>query len=238
MPSKLKSDTARLNGSKSRGPITPEGKAKSAPNATRHGLRAQSVIVTGESPDDFKILLDAYLDAFEPQGIVEYHAVESMAIARWRLDRIVGIETNILRLHLADRRPVIDRSFRNIGDNHRVAWVFKDLAERGPSLALIIRYEAALNRTYHRAFKQLLELQSARKQEQPNEPKPSVPPPQPPQTLPQNPTAPQPEVTALDPKPAPTAPLSHCRIREPQPVRAGLSPYTGRRNPYELVRAL
>ena len=66
----------------------------------------------------------------------------------------------------------IRREFNNPDDAGRLAWVFRDLADHGQSLALLMRYEGALNRAYDRAFKQLLLLQSARPRVQPNEPKP------------------------------------------------------------------
>ena len=55
----------------------------------------------------------------------------------------------------------------------RLAWVFQKLADHRQSLALLMRYEGALNRSYDRAFKQLHMLQSARLRAQPNEPKPA-----------------------------------------------------------------
>src|SRR5438128_9637966 len=45
MPSKLKSETARINGAKSRGPKSPETRQKSSRNALDHGLTAASTIV-------------------------------------------------------------------------------------------------------------------------------------------------------------------------------------------------
>jgi hypothetical protein len=45
MPSKLKSDTARVNGAKSRGPKTAAGLEKSSHNALSHGLTARHTLV-------------------------------------------------------------------------------------------------------------------------------------------------------------------------------------------------
>lgn len=38
---------------RSTGPTTPEGKAISARNSTRHGLRARAIVLPGESQDDW-----------------------------------------------------------------------------------------------------------------------------------------------------------------------------------------
>jgi hypothetical protein len=171
----LQSQTARANGAKSHGPVTPEGRAISSRNSLRHGFTAKSVVLSTESQEDFQSLLDSYIDQFDPQSGIEMELVEAMAAARWRLRRISTIETSLLNNEMVRRARDIDKEFR-INNDGRLAWVFRNLADNGQSLALLMRYEGALNRSYDRAFKQLQMLQSARHRSQPNEPKPDLKP--------------------------------------------------------------
>ena len=87
MSSDLKTQSARANGAKSRGPATPEGRAKSSRNSLRHGLSAKSVLLPAESHEQFQLLLDAHIQQFQPANPVEMDLVEAMAVARWRLRR-------------------------------------------------------------------------------------------------------------------------------------------------------
>jgi hypothetical protein len=172
----LKSETARANGAKSRGPVTPEGRAASSRNSLRHGFAARSVVLPTESQEDFQALLDSYVDQFDPRGGVEMDLVQTMAAARWRLRRISTIETTLLNNEMTRRAKDCRRDLNSPDDLARLAWVFQKLADNGQSLALLMRYEGALNRSYDRAFKQLLLLQAHRPCPQPNEPKPAVTP--------------------------------------------------------------
>ena len=171
MSSELKSQTARANGAKSHGPVTPGGRAASSGNSLRHGFAAKSVVPPTESQEDFQALLDSYTDQFDPQGGVEMDLVQTMAAARWRLRRICSIETTLLDKEMTRRAKDCRRDLNDPDDLARLAWVFQKLADHGQSLALLMRYEGALNRSYDRAFKQLHMLQSARRRIQPNEPK-------------------------------------------------------------------
>ena len=57
---------------KKRGPKTPEGKAKSALNALRHGLRARHfALLPHEDPAEFEALATATREAYRPACPVE-----------------------------------------------------------------------------------------------------------------------------------------------------------------------
>jgi hypothetical protein len=155
MSSDLKTQSARANGAKSHGPVTPEGRAISSRNSLSHGLSAQSVVLPAESSEDFQTLLDAHIHQFQPANHVETELVRVMVIARWRLRRILAIETSLLANELVRRAEDIEDEFSEMTGDERLAWVFQRLADNGQSLALLARYEGTLGRAFDRAFKQL-----------------------------------------------------------------------------------
>jgi hypothetical protein len=168
MSSELKSETARINGAKSHGPITPEGKARSSANSRRHGLTA-SVLIDGESDEHFQLLLSDFMDHFQPQSAVETDLVEVMAIARWRLRRLLSIETHMFELGMLGSTQRIDALFKGTDHDDRLAFAFQEMSA-GNSLTLLLRYEGSLNRSYDKALKQLLQLQSSRPNRPPKGP--------------------------------------------------------------------
>ena len=95
MVSNLKSETARANGAKSRGPTTAEGKEKSSRNAIKHGLTAGNgnILLDCEDPGQFDEVLNKLLGIHEPATPAESDLVEEMVAARWRTRRMWTIET-------------------------------------------------------------------------------------------------------------------------------------------------
>ena len=171
MASQAKSDAARANGAKSKGPATPQGKARSSQNALKHGLTATFTVLPGESQEDFEALLEDHLTLYQPAGAVEQDLVHTLAQLRWRLRRIPTLEYNVLDNETILREEEIDDDFSEIDDAGRLGFAFKKLADKSQVLSLLIRYESSLTRLHDRTYKHLQKLR--------NEPKPPVTPPNP-----------------------------------------------------------
>jgi hypothetical protein len=62
---------SRRNGARSKGPTTPEGKARSAQNALTHGLCADNYLVSAEEEDVYEALEAALLDELAPEGVLQ-----------------------------------------------------------------------------------------------------------------------------------------------------------------------
>jgi len=163
MVSNLKSETARANGAKSRGPTTDEGKEKSSRNAIKHGLTAGNgnILLDSEDPDQFDEVLKKLHGIHEPATPAERDIVEEMFAARWRTRRMWTIETGLLNAEILAQAAKTDTSDPNI----HLASAFRSLTDDSRSLALASRYEARLQRLYDHAYKTLRELQQARKSE-------------------------------------------------------------------------
>jgi len=172
-PSKKQSAASRTNGAKSKGPATPEGRASSSRNSLRHGLSAAVVVLPHEDRAQFEQLRESYVESFQPADQPQHDLVETMAAARWRLNRLQEIEAKLFEMEMVRREKEMKKELLDLTEVERLTWVFDNLANHSKSLAMQIRYEGSLNRTYERAFKQLQQLQNQPQRIQ-NEPKPPV----------------------------------------------------------------
>ena len=172
-----RTESARHNGRRSKGPITDQGKSTSSRNAVQHGLTSNKMFVLqNESPQAWAEMLAACFETFKPATILETKLVEEIAFAKWRLRRLWFVETSLLD-HEMDRQAEAfaeTQGSRETDEPLRQALAFKALADDSKALALIARYETRLQRAYDRAVAQLKALRAERQieiEEQPNEPK-------------------------------------------------------------------
>src|SRR5580658_3173544 len=84
MSTERQQQASRMNGSKSHGPVTPEGTLASSRNAMTHGMLSGTVVLKGESTDRFLSLLTALFEEFQPRSPFENSLIENMAVTRWR----------------------------------------------------------------------------------------------------------------------------------------------------------
>jgi hypothetical protein len=85
----------RRNSLNSTGPRTPEGKAAASLNALRHGLRARTVVLPGESRVEFQQLCDDLEAEWQPQSRTEQFYLEQMTVSQWKLTRMEVGEMDI-----------------------------------------------------------------------------------------------------------------------------------------------
>ena len=165
-----KSESARINGAKSRGPKTPAGKAKSSRNAIKHGIFAQVIVLSNENADLFELLTEDFVRRFEPRDGVELSIVEQMVAATWRLSRCWEMQTQTMNLEMEkDQDP----------DNENLkARSFHATIGNSPAMQLLHRFENSYERIITRAIRNLANLRKnfpmpdTGEQKQRNEPTP------------------------------------------------------------------
>ncbi|HSA81878.1 MAG TPA: hypothetical protein VLE23_13770, partial [Geminicoccaceae bacterium] len=97
--SSARAEASRKNGAKSRGPRTAEGKARSARNALKHGLRAAKyVVLPDEDAAEFAALEAALADELSPAGVLQGILVGRVARAAWRLERAERLEAELFEV--------------------------------------------------------------------------------------------------------------------------------------------
>jgi hypothetical protein len=176
MPSRA--EASRLNGSKSRGPKTEDGRRAASLNAVKHGLTAETVVLSNESEEEYQAELLDYLHHFAPANKPEADLVHQLAAAHWRLARYTGIETSLLEAEMEKKRKYVDGAWKNVDERIRLALAFESLSGAHSPLALLNRYQARLQHEYQRILKALLQLQDRRcavDAKLQNEPKPDIP---------------------------------------------------------------
>jgi hypothetical protein len=101
----------RRNALKSTGPRTPEGKAIVSMNSLRHGLRARTIVLPNENPEEFHQLCDDLEAEWQPQSRTEQFYVEQMAVSQWKLNRMEVGEFNVFTADAGagTQLPMLDR---------------------------------------------------------------------------------------------------------------------------------
>ncbi len=147
-----RSETSRLNGAKSHGPVTPEGRARSSLNAASHGLTAKTLILRNENEAHFLEIMNAYFDYFQPSNQVEVDLISEMVAARWRLRRVWRYETAILDIEMDAQAPDFEKRFATYDEDMRGGLAFATQVDKSNGLATALRFDIHLSRTYRKSL--------------------------------------------------------------------------------------
>jgi hypothetical protein len=142
-PTPAQSDASRANGALSHGPATPEGKARSALNGTRHNLHGPFRLLDGEDAARFEALRADLRARHAPLGEAEAHWCDELARAAWRQRRLFALEDAAMVTPLLPGEGAAE-------------------PDRLPSLATLARYRARIERDTRLAREQLEALKAAR----------------------------------------------------------------------------
>jgi hypothetical protein len=152
MTSPAKIEANRRNAQKSTGPTTPEGREVASRNALRHGLTAEKLVVLDEEAEDYAAHYEATRAALAPGDEVEEQLVERIALAGWRLRRAGRAEAAIVSWHQKEEAS------RNERFGPAFGFALGDMSA-------LMRYEAAIERSFQRAHVMLERRQARRRGE-------------------------------------------------------------------------
>ncbi len=107
-------EAARQNGSKSQGPRTPEGKAKSRRNALKHGLTGAGIVLPDELSQEVQAELTIFEKALKPRDDFERRLVEKAALSSIRWLRLIQVDLT----HTADRVREATRRWDESREDH------------------------------------------------------------------------------------------------------------------------
>src|SRR5580704_10750408 len=182
----------RANAARSAGPKTPEGKARSAQNSTKHGFTASTfAVVRLEDAQEIAHLKDDLVSVYQPVNSQELFALERMALAQQSILRAARLESGLFTCSLnetldGDGHPFTPMSKELAGEgeietaraqnrNYCLADGFLRLVRQTNGWSIFLRYQAQAERQYRRALEEFDRLKSLR-QVLPNEPIPTCQP--------------------------------------------------------------
>lgn len=145
--------------SKSTGPRTPEGKAVSSHNATRHGLTGRVVILPSEDMNVYNAFCKELMADLAPETPLERQYAQTFCDTQWRLNRARSYEDGMLALGHFEHSNLMGIEHPEALAALTAAKAFRENSKAFVNLSL---YEQRLQRAQKEALRQLEELQAKR----------------------------------------------------------------------------
>ncbi|MDX2152750.1 MAG: hypothetical protein SFV54_18555, partial [Bryobacteraceae bacterium] len=96
-------EASRKNGAQSKGPVTPQGKARSAANGSkrsaprRQAIQLVDFLLATEDPSLFDEVLEDHIELLRPTHVIEQDIVRDIARIRWLIERAQRVQTALIR---------------------------------------------------------------------------------------------------------------------------------------------
>ncbi len=140
---------ASRKSAKPKGPKAPEGEARSAQNALKHGLRAGTLAVVGdEDPEEFAAFEAALITDLAPEGVLQTTVAGQLVHAAWRLERADLIEAELLGHEMEGASG--DEGDLDLAPLH----------DSNGAFDMLLRYRASAQAEFFRALRTLEELKA------------------------------------------------------------------------------
>jgi hypothetical protein len=154
----------RSNAAHSTGPRTEAGKLITRDNSIKHALSSRHVVLEDESSADYEQLRAALTSDYKPASSIESLLVDQIAQQSWRLSRCRTVETatyNAHRIpyHGPSKTGEVEAYVSGNRDERLAAAFHNNITE----FENLRRHEAAIERAYYRAIKQLEAIQKERR---------------------------------------------------------------------------
>jgi hypothetical protein len=181
----LRAEINRRNSLHSTGPTSSEGKEAVRLNAVKTGIYAKTIVLPGEDRAAYDAIGARLAAAHSPQTPQEKHIVQSIQDTEWRIDRVIGIETNLHLVVGMRQLAAVQNDFGPLEplENLALAQVAGYLAH-ARTFNQLNRREAQLRRLREDLLRELVSLVAGRPAPQPAAAQPngfvsSMPPPTP-----------------------------------------------------------
>ena len=130
----------QANAQHSTGPRTPDGKAASSTNATKHGFFAKHAVLLNELEHrQFESLRNSFVYEFNPTNIVEVTLLDQLVLAAWNIERTNRLEAEMANAEGID--PLLSET-------------------NTKTLDRICAYRNRAERTFHKCHKELRVLKA------------------------------------------------------------------------------
>ncbi|QOY85105.1 hypothetical protein [Paludibaculum fermentans] len=163
-----RSEQARINGARSRGPVTAEGKSRSAHNSYKHGRYARpgagavhTVLLGNEDAGGFNDLLARRMQDLLPTSSFEITLVRELCAIEWKLDRMQAVETRALNLQITVESDAIRNaagSLRGVAPIDTICAAYAGLLGSSPLLTHAAREFTRLQKARRDALNAFVSL--------------------------------------------------------------------------------